>query len=78
MCMFLIGTLKGDILLAINSWGMKLLRNIDKPFAAVPNDTTKPYSIGSLNLLTYNIYQSLSDTPHVSLSFPILHWYSHT
>ena len=69
--------MKGDPSLIINIWGRQLLRNIEKPLAAVPNDTTKPYSLGSLNLLIYHIYQSSSDTPRVSVSFPITHRYSH-
>ena len=48
--------MKGDSSLIINIWGKQLLRNLEKPFDAVPNDTTKPYSIELLNLLIYDIY----------------------
>ena len=55
MCTLSTATLKGDPLLIINSWGRQLLRNIEKPLAAVPNDTTKCCSLGSPNLLIYHM-----------------------
>ena len=77
MCTFSNATLKGDNSLIIDNWGMKLIRKIDKALAAVPNDTTKRCSIGSLTLLIYHIYQISYDSPRVLVSFPIPHSYSH-
>ena len=78
MCTFSTATLKGDPSLIINIWGRQLLRNIEKHLATVPNDTTKRCSLGSLHLLIYHIYKSSSNTPRVSVSFPIPHRYNHT
>ena len=69
MCSFQIDNLKGDPLLIINILGRHLIINIEKPLDAVPNDTTKRFSLGSLNLLIYHIYQISYDTPWVSVSF---------
>ena len=78
MCAFSTTALKGYPSLIINSWGRQLLRNIDKNLAAVTNDTTKRCSLGSLNMLIYNIHQISSDTLRVSVSFNIPHRYSYT
>ena len=78
ICTFLTLTLKSDTSFIINSRGSQLLRSIEKPLAAVRNDSTKCCSLGSLKLLIYHIYQSSYDTPRVSVSFTIPHRYSHT
>ena len=70
--------MKGVPPFIINSWGRQLLRNIDKLFAAVPNDTTKPYYIELLNMLIDYLYKSSSDTPWVSVTISMPHRYSYT
>ena len=78
ICTFSAATLKGGPLLIINGWWRQLLRNIEKPLDEFPNDANKRWSLGSLNLLIYHIYQNSSDTLRVSVSFTIPHRYSHT